>query len=198
MLGLEIMAHYVAFIYEIRSHATQFRFCMRHNYVFPSQGWIRTLWFFFIAGKHSFIGLRKLWSKKVRLDWTCLCRYILVSHDSDISVPNGTLSRSLLEVRTLYGRAIAGFQRFSTMKIIIYLLSLRKKTVGKNSAKDYERGQAFTGAVGPGGGRPNEWVLTHEWSLGSFFHCFFSGPKDRQFLVILRRKVMKIKIWVKY
>ena len=32
MLGLEIVSHYVTFVYEIRSHATQFRFCMRSNF----------------------------------------------------------------------------------------------------------------------------------------------------------------------
>ena len=32
MLGQEIVSHYVAFIYEIRSHATQFRFCTRSNF----------------------------------------------------------------------------------------------------------------------------------------------------------------------
>ena len=32
LLGQEIVSHYVAFIYEIRSHATQFRFCTRSNF----------------------------------------------------------------------------------------------------------------------------------------------------------------------
>ena len=31
MVGLEIVSHCVAFIYEIGSRATQFRFCMRSN-----------------------------------------------------------------------------------------------------------------------------------------------------------------------
>ena len=32
MLGMEIVSHYVAFIYKIRSCATQFRFCKQSHF----------------------------------------------------------------------------------------------------------------------------------------------------------------------
>ena len=47
MQGHEIMSHCFAYTYEIRSHATQFRFCMRSNFR-DTIAFYRTRYYLFI------------------------------------------------------------------------------------------------------------------------------------------------------
>ena len=86
-------------------------------------------------------------------------------------------------------------RHFSIHLFQLFTFSLWENNNGKKTLPKIGNDLGFHESPGGRGANCMSESLGHEWSLGSFFPTvsFSGGLKDRQFFVILGRKLMKIK-----